>query len=208
MPIQEAYNQWSEFYDFNENKTRDLEAFALRRLLSGFKCSKILELGCGTGKNTEWLVNRSEMLVAVDFSENMLVKAKEKSSLKKVNFIQADIKQSWNFTHETFNLITVSLVLEHIENLEHIFQQVYEKLEPNGFFYIGELHPFKQYLGSKARFDSKNGLQVLECFTHHISEFITIALQNNFSVYHIEEFFDAENLNRDPRILSILFKKN
>ena len=73
---------------------------------------------------------------------------------------------------------------------------------------MGELHPFKQYQGSKARFETKTGMQVLECFTHHISEFIITALQKNFSVYHIEEFFDDENLNRAPRILSILFKKN
>ena len=207
MPIQEAYNRWSEIYDSNQNKTRDLEAFALRRILSGFKCSKILEIGCGTGKNTEWLINRCEMLVAVDFSEKMLQKAKEKLSQQKIQFAQADITKNWIFSNQTFQLITASLVLEHIEDLSHIFQQAYEKLEPNGFFYMGELHPFKQYQGSKAKFESRNGMQVLECFTHHISEFIIIALQNKFSVYHIEEFFDDENLNEAPRILSIVFKK-
>lgn len=208
MPIQEAYNQWSAIYDSNENKTRDLEAFALRKLLSDLNCANILEIGCGTGKNTEWLISRCEMLVAVDFSEKMLQKAKEKSTLQQVNFIQADITKNWSFINQTFHLITASLVLEHIENLQHIFQQAYEKLEPNGFFYIGELHPFKQYQGSKARFESENGLQIVECFTHHISEFITIAMQNNFSVHQIEEFFDDKSQNKAPRILSILFNKN
>ncbi len=208
MAIQKAYNQWSEIYDSNENKTRDLEAFALRKILTGFKCSNILEIGCGTGKNTEWLIGRCEMLVAVDFSEKMLQKAKEKIANQQINFLQADIKQKWNFTKQKFHLVTSSLVLEHIEDLSYIFQQAYDKLEPNGFFYIGELHPFKQYQGSKARFESEKGVEVLECFTHHISEFITIASQNNFKVYHIEEFFDDENSNEIPRILCILFKKN
>ncbi|OKH30700.1 GNAT family N-acetyltransferase, partial [Calothrix sp. HK-06] len=32
----------------------------------------VLELGCGTGKNTEWLSERTERHLAVDLSEGML----------------------------------------------------------------------------------------------------------------------------------------
>ena len=207
MSIQNAYNHWSTSYDENENKTRDLEAIALQETLSGLQFSSVLELGCGTGKNTEWFINNCKNIVAVDFSDKMIQKAKAKSSLKNVDFIQADITNEWHFSNQPFNLISCSLVLEHIENLHHIFQQANQKLNSNGFLYIGELHPFKQYLGSKARFEHDNGLQVLTCFTHHISEFISIALENNFSVYHIEEFFDDDDKQSIPRILSILFQK-
>lgn len=33
MEIREAYNKWAEIYDSNRNKTRDLEATALKETL-------------------------------------------------------------------------------------------------------------------------------------------------------------------------------
>ena len=131
MSIEDAYNHWSAIYDSNENKTRDLEATILKKILNQFQFTTILELGCGTGKNTEWLLNKCESIVAVDFSENMLQKAKEKIASPKIKFIQADINKDWKFVQEQFNLINCSLVLEHIKNLHHIFKQAHLKLEQN-----------------------------------------------------------------------------
>ncbi len=44
--------------------------------------------------------------------------------------------------------------------------------------YIGELHPFKQYAGSKARFNTEAGEQVVNCYNHHITDFTDAAIQN------------------------------
>ena len=43
-----------------------------------FHLDHCLELGCGTGKNSAWLVTKGAV-TAVDFSEGMLAIAKEKS---------------------------------------------------------------------------------------------------------------------------------
>ncbi|MFN8165645.1 MAG: class I SAM-dependent methyltransferase [Bacteroidia bacterium] len=87
METKEAYNLWANQYDTNENKTRDLEALSLRETLSQMYFNHALELGCGTGKNTEWLVERVNTLTAVDFSTEMLAKAKDSkiTSTDKVN---------------------------------------------------------------------------------------------------------------------------
>jgi predicted TPR repeat methyltransferase len=71
MNVQQAYNAWSQTYDTVENKTRDLEARALREMISGIY-PEILEIGCGTGKNTEYLQSRAKHLTAADFSSEML----------------------------------------------------------------------------------------------------------------------------------------
>ncbi len=55
MDIQNAYNEWSETYDSNENLTRDLDQQVTRSLLGGLHFDFILEIGCGTGKNTVFL---------------------------------------------------------------------------------------------------------------------------------------------------------
>src|SRR6187551_2145418 len=158
MDTKQAYNSWASQYDTNENKTRDLEARALRNMLATISFNSCLEIGCGTGKNTEWLVQKAEHVTAVDLSEEMLFKAKEKIQSSSVEFKQVDINSEWNFTEKTFELVTFSLVLEHIENLDHIFKETYKKLNDDGYVYIGELHPFKQYTGSKARFEMDDGL--------------------------------------------------
>jgi ubiquinone/menaquinone biosynthesis C-methylase UbiE len=208
MDTKQAYNVWASQYDTNENKTRDLEQHALREILSPLRFENVLEIGCGTGKNTAWLITKAKALTAVDFSDEMLAKAREKISDQQVNFKQADINTDWTFQHGQYDLITFSLVLEHIENLDHIFSQAAKSLQSGGHIYIGELHPFKQYSGSKARFDTENGLQVVECFTHNISEFVQTAKNHGFLVVDINEYFDDNNQKNIPRVLTILLRKN
>ena len=206
MSIEKAYNQWSSQYDSNENKTRDLDKKVTAEELSKIHFQSVLELGCGTGKNTEWLLNNASRVFSVDFSEEMLKIARQKITSENVSFQKADITKPWNWTKEDFDLITCNLILEHIEDLNFIFQEAFMKLESGGYFFISELHPFKQYIGTKARFETKEGLIELETYTHHISEFLKSAISAGFQLKHLGEWFDPGK-NDPPRILSLLFQK-
>ena len=207
MNTQQAYNSWAAQYDTNENKTRDLEAKALRAILSIISFDAVLERGCGTGKNTEWILQKANSITAVDLSREMLAKAKEKIQSEKVEFIEADINSEWTFTNKSFDLIGFSLVLEHIQNLDHIFKEVSKKLHKGGFVYVGELHPFKQYSGSKARFETEQGLHIVQCYNHNISDFIQSAKKNGLKLIELDEYFDDEEKITIPRILTLLFQK-
>lgn len=208
MKVQEAYNIWARQYDTNINKTRDLEAVVLKNCLNKFHYESCLEIGCGTGKNTEWLLSKAKEVTAVDLSEEMLAIAKSKIHSDKVKFIQADINEDWRFTNDQkFDLVTFSLVLEHIENLENIFCKLNKIVTSDGYVYIGELHPFKQYSGSKARFENENGLQIVNCFTHNISDFLNAAKANGFELVEINEYFDGNDRSTIPRILNLLLIK-
>jgi ubiquinone/menaquinone biosynthesis C-methylase UbiE len=207
MNTENAYNAWAIQYDTNENKTRDLEALALRQTLNGLSFDRCLEIGCGTGKNTEWLITKTTALTAVDFSEAMLQKAKEKVAADNVVFKQADITGEWTFAEGLYNLVTCSLVLEHIEHLQPVFDRTARVLAPGGYVYVGELHPFKQYTGSKARFETEQGEQAPDCFTHHLSDFAEAARASGLALADVKEYFDEDN-NTLPRILVLLFRKN
>lgn len=207
MDTRTLYNQWSATYDEVENRTRDLEKWAGQQVLSSISYEKVLELGCGTGKNTEWLSQRAQHHQAVDLSEQMMAKAKEKITAGHVQFQQADITVPWDFVNERPDLITCSLILEHIANLDFIFEQAFRVLQDHGLFYICELHPYKQYTGSKARFETAEGLQVLECFVHHISDYFDAAAKNNFTCLSLNEWFDENDKRNPPRLLSFLFQK-
>jgi ubiquinone/menaquinone biosynthesis C-methylase UbiE len=208
MNIKEAYKEWSEQYDTNENKTRDLEAIALRSILSKLELNKVLEFGCGTGKNTVWFEQNAKEILSADFSEAMISKAAEKIKSTKVQFAIADINEPWNFTKEKFDLVSFSLILEHIENIDEIFNKSNTVLQSGGYIYIGELHPFKQYAGSKARYSTPEGEQLVTCYTHNVSDFIHAANNYGFSLIDMEEWFDENDRTQIPRILTLLFKKN
>jgi ubiquinone/menaquinone biosynthesis C-methylase UbiE len=90
MDVKEAYNIWADQYDTNENKTRDLEAISLREALANVQFENCLEVGCGTGKNTEWLITKAKYITAIDLSEKMLEKAKLRIHSDNVQFIQTE----------------------------------------------------------------------------------------------------------------------
>ena len=208
MNVETAYNAWAAQYDNNQNKTRDLEKQALRAELAGIQVQHCLEIGCGTGKNSAWLVEQAATLTAVDLSPEMLARAREKVQSPKAEFIQADILAEWNFAIQPYDLITFSLVLEHIRDLEAVFVKASAVLTQGGYLYIGELHPFKQYQGSKARFETPEGLQVVECYQHHISDFINAGRACGLKLVQLNEYFDEGEEKNPPRILALLLQKS
>ena len=207
MDIGNAYNSWSSQYDTNDNKTRDLEALALKKILQGKSFKHCLEIGCGTGKNTAWLLSICDQITAIDLSKGMLDIAKNKIQSDKVNVNAIDITNDWTFAKHTYDLVTFSLMLEHIEDLDAVFQKVSKVTTVGSLVYIGELHPFKQYAGSKARFETESGTQVVTCFNHHVTDFIQAANASGFQLIHLDEQFDDADRSQLPRILNLVFEK-
>jgi len=207
MSIEKAYNAWVGQYDTNQNKTRDLDQRATIETLSKYDFTTALELGCGTGKNTTWLVTKAENIMCLDFSQGMLDKAAQKIKDPKVTFKKADLNQKWDVPDGFADLVTSSLVLEHIKDLDPLFAQVHQKLKPGGNYFISELHPFKQYTGSKARFETETGTQELEVYIHHVSEYTSCASRNGLKLIEINEWFDGDAAKGLPRLITFVFEK-
>ena len=207
MSTQSLYDQWSATYDEVENKTRDLEKTACESVLSDIAFESVIELGSGTGKNTTWLAERATSVVSVDLSEEMQAVARQKIVAANVEFRLADIRKTWGFVEPKVDLLTSSLILEHIGDLGFVFQQAHIALSNGGHFYVCELHPFKQYVGGKARFDADGEQLVLECFQHHVTDYTSAAMQSGFTVAKIDEWFDDDDRSQMPRLISFLFRK-
>src|SRR6266550_4403091 len=84
MNIQQAYTDWSATYDQDRNLTRDLDEMVTRETLANLHCDSVLEIGCGTGKNTALLAQIGQRVEAIDFSAAMIEKAREKLSINNV----------------------------------------------------------------------------------------------------------------------------
>lgn len=207
MNNQIAYNSWAQIYDSMPNKTRDLEKKAFEYHTQNLQFTKALELGCGTGKNTVALSQKSKELYCLDFSEEMVKWAKEKNQFPHIHFLHRDLTLDWDLESKDFDFISCSLVLEHIQDLNFIFAQAARHTRDKAYFYLGEYHPFKQYEGKKARFETESGSHELECYPHHLSEYIQSGRKNGFVCVDLQEWFDRDDTLKTPRILSILFQK-
>ena len=206
MSTKALYDKWSATYDEVENRTRDLEKRACETVLSDLDFESVLELGGGTGKNTSWLAARAKRVVSIELSPEMQAMARTKIAAQNVEFRVADIRDEWDFTTEKVDLITCSLILEHIESLEPVFMQAANSLKPNGWLYVCELHPFKQYAGSKARFEMDGETHILDCYRHHISDYTDAAASAGFTISKLDEWFDDDMPEQIPRLISFLFR--
>ena len=203
--IREDYDSWAHNYDNNFNPTRDLDKIATIQSLSNLQFFNVLELGCGSGKNTEWLITKADKLVGLDFSKNMLDLAKNKIKTDKVTFINTDLNGNWPVNDNSFDLATINLTLEHIEKLDHIFNSLFMKLIQGGKCFVCEIHPKKQLAGSKAQFE-ENGTQiVLDVFQHLEYDYIKSAEKEGFNLLTKEDWYDNEK--EIPRLISFLFEK-
>ncbi len=205
--VQQAYDLWSANYDADHNITRDLDRTVTAATLGELRCRSVLEIGCGTGKNTPLLAKIGERVTAVDFSAGMLAQAKAKIADPNVTFQVADITQPWPVANQSQNLITCNLILEHIPDLGIVFAEASRSLAPGGQLFISELHPFRQYQGSQARFEQAGETTFIPAFTHHISDFLTAATQNGLALTAVNEWWHEADDGKPPRLITFLWQK-
>ncbi|HNG96625.1 MAG TPA: class I SAM-dependent methyltransferase, partial [Acidobacteriota bacterium] len=170
--ISTAYDQWSQTYDQDANRTRELAAARLRDSQLQLTGRHVVEVGCGTGYNTQWLARHATSVRALDFSPGMLSKARARVTTETVQFIEHDLTQPWPIADASADLIVVLLVLEHIENLAFFFSESARVLGPGGDLYLSELHPARQLAGRQAQFINPETGELVRvtAFLHNLSE--------------------------------------
>lgn len=130
--IRKKYNRAARFYDILETP---MEMMALREwridLMKGLE-GNILEIGVGTGKNIEYYPDDIS-ITAIDFSEGMLQKAREKAEKynKNVTLIQMDA-QDMKFPDNTFDTIFTTCVYCSVPDPVKGLKEMRRVCKPNG----------------------------------------------------------------------------
>lgn len=206
--VAQAYDRWAETYDSQDNHTRDLDAVVLRNHGPSIRGRAVLELGCGTGKNTEWLAANCRTVTALDLSEGMLAAARARVSADHVSFVQHDLTAAWPVADGTMDLVVGNLVLEHIKDLAPVFRECARVLRRGGKLYMSELHPARQLRGAQAHFtDVRSGdIVYVPAFTHTISEYVNSAISAGFTLRHMGEWLEEPHIAHvPPRLLTLQF---
>ena len=141
--------QWSYQYQWLYDTIAQISALAVggesrfRQLaLKGLSLdgnSRILDLCCGAGQTTQFLVKYSDRVTGLDASPLALKRAKKR--VPNAEYIEG-LAEKLPFSNASYDLVQTSVALHEMkpEQLNQILQEVYRVLKPNGTFACIDLH--------------------------------------------------------------------
>lgn len=101
----------------------------------------ILDAGCGTGEIACSMATHAKKVIGIDLSNASLSHARglaKKYALENITFTQQDILQSE--MKEQFDLVTSFGVLHHTQKPEKGFENIAQRVKPNGLLIVGFYH--------------------------------------------------------------------
>ena len=200
--VRGGYDRWSAVYDHDANPLQALEEPRVREALGDPRGRDVLDLGCGTGRHTAWLVEAGARTTAVDFSAGMLEQARERVATGDVRFVTHDLHEPLPFADTSFDAVVSGLVLEHLRDLHAFFAEAHRVLRPAGRAVVSAMHPAMFLRGSQARFtDPVSGEVVMPgSLPHRIGEIVMAAVGAGFTLCGVGEYApDAAFAARYPR---------
>jgi ubiquinone/menaquinone biosynthesis C-methylase UbiE len=97
---------------------------------------KVLEIGCGTGKRTEWLLGQAHSVTALDASAAMLERGRRNVRDTRVHFVLADVFR-WE-PDDHYDVVFFAFWLSHvpIARFDHFWRLVARSLHPEGRVFL------------------------------------------------------------------------
>ncbi|WP_077624019.1 class I SAM-dependent methyltransferase [Sediminibacillus massiliensis] len=126
------YKIWSPMYDSFFNSGKFLEA--RKKIFQGNKFEEnnnILFVGVGTGADLELIDRKDLNITAIDYSNEMLEKAKAKFKDSSIQFLKMDA-QKMSFNVNQFDVVVGSLVLTVVPDADKCIKEMIRVLKPNG----------------------------------------------------------------------------
>ena len=200
--VRAGYDRWAPIYDHDGNPLQGMEGPAVQAAISDPRGLSVLDLGCGTGRHALWLASGGATVTAVDFSEGMLAEAQRKPGAEAIYFIKHDLRTSFPFPAESFDLVVSGLVLEHLADLDQFFSEIRRVLKRGGRGVISAMHPAMHLREAQARFTDPESGELVKpgSIPHRLGTFVLAALRAGLRITEIGEFAaDADFATRYPR---------
>jgi 2-polyprenyl-3-methyl-5-hydroxy-6-metoxy-1,4-benzoquinol methylase len=117
----------------NIDKRNDVSAsvtFAIRKVCEYYRKGDILDVGCGSGRNTQLFGHIDANILGIDIDKNEIVRAQHANSSKNIQFSCMSVSEIQDRQFATVVLIEV---LEHIKEPLEFLREIYRLCAPDGF---------------------------------------------------------------------------
>lgn len=181
----------------------------LREMLGRISGMAVLDLGCGDASFGLKLLEECHSYTGVDGSKNMCEKAAEKVKGRNGTIV-CQTMENYAYPSNSFDIVISQLALHYAENIESIFEKVYNSLSDGGRFVFSVQHPlltssFKSHESSGSRLDwivddyFKTGKRIEpwigeEVVKYHrtVEDYFTLLTKAGFTVKELREGKPAE----------------
>ncbi len=126
-------SKWERYINNAETKKRLKIVFDELLGKVDLKGKEFLEIGCGLGYFSLEAQKRGAKVTAIDVGVNLVKITKQK--VKKGKFIVASAS-SLPFKNSSFDIVLCTEVIEHIENQERAFREMFRVLKKQGYLTI------------------------------------------------------------------------
>jgi SAM-dependent methyltransferase len=209
LSVLDGYAAWAERYDEEDNPLAIIEGPAILEACGNVAGLAVLDVGCGTGRHSLPLIQAGANVVGIDFSPEMLVVARRRAASlmggtgsASAEFHQHSLPDPFPFARQSFDLVIMGLVIEHVDDLDAVMREAHRVLKPGGRCLVSALHPERTAAGQRARFlDPATGLRTPITTIHRTEEeYLAPARAAGFTVDESKTLLGTTELAaRSPR---------
>jgi ubiquinone/menaquinone biosynthesis C-methylase UbiE len=202
VDTRDGYDRWARTYDDEGNPLLALEEPEVDDALGDVDGLDVLDAGTGTGRHALRLVARGAKVTAIDFSENMLAKARAKPGASRVRFENHDLTRPLPYSDASFDRVLSALVLEHMSDVAGFLRELGRVTRPQGRIVLTAMHPAMFLRGVSARFRDDESGEFLRprSYVMQLSDYVMGALSADLRIVSLVERAPDEALAaRVPR---------
>jgi SAM-dependent methyltransferase len=196
LSTRDGYDLWAATYDTMGNWLLAFEEPEVDRALGPVAGLDVLDVGAGTGRHAVRLAAAGARVTAIDFSEEMLARARDKAGGRSVRWILHDANTPLPFAAQTFDRVLSALVLEHIElaRLRPFFAELGRVCRADGRVVVTAMHPAMFLKGISANFRDGTGEVRPRSYEAAISDYVNGALGGGLRIERLSEHRVDERL--------------
>lgn len=170
-----AYRLWAPTYE-EETVLSHLDRMAVSNLCAVGSHTRLLDIGCGTGRRLVEVAKQTALAVGVDPAREMLLAGRRPAPLAVGDVLALPVASC------TFNLIWFRLAIGHVDDLAITYCEIARVLEERGIAVITDLHPDAAAKGFERAFRDREGRKhTVRHYRHAVDDHVEAARRSRLT---------------------------